>query len=441
MSATHSPRTARSDGFVASILKGVEIPRVVLIRQNLEGHALADVGAALRGELRAPGTLDAVKPGMRIAITGGSRGIDAYPLLMKGLVDELRRVAARPFIVPAMGSHGGATAQGQIEVLATLGITEASMGCPILSSMDAVHIGSTAAGLPVFMDRHAWEADGIVLLNRVKAHTGFVGACESGLVKMIVIGLGKQKGAEFCHSQGLDRMPANILAMAQVSLATGKILFGVATVETARDRVAAVRALPAQRIVAEEPDLLRTAKANMPSLPVAETDVLVVDEIGKNVSGGGMDPHVIGRFPNPAMEGGIRSQRFVVLGITTESGGSGIGLGRADFTTQRAFDSFDFEQTYPNALTSRVLAPSRIPIVLASDRLAIAAAIKTCIAVEPAQTRFVRVKNSLDVECVYVSENLLEEALASGRATALGGAAPIAFDERGNIGPFAPSRR
>jgi hypothetical protein len=439
--AGHSgARVARSDGFVASILQGVEIPPVALIRQNFEGTPLADVGAALREQLRAPGTLDTVRPGARIAITGGSRGIDSYPLLMKGLVDELKRVGARPFVVPAMGSHGGATDGGQVEVLASLGITEASMGCPIRSSMDAVRIGVTPEGLPVYMDRYAHEADGIVLLNRVKAHTGFVGACESGLVKMIVIGLGKQKGAEFCHSQGLDRMPANILAMAEVSLATGRILFGVATVETARDRVTAVRALPARRIIAKEPELLRLAKANMPSLPVAETDVLVVDEIGKNVSGGGMDPHVIGRFPNPTMDGGIRSQRFVVLGITPESGGSGIGLGRADFTTQRAFDDFDFEQTYPNALTSRVLAPSRIPIVLASDRLAVAAAVKTCIAVEPERTRLVRVRNSLDVEYLYVSENLLDEALATGRVTVMGAAEQIAFDERGTIAPF-PSRR
>jgi hypothetical protein len=430
------PRVARSDGFVGSILSGVEIPSMTLIRQSFDAAALADVGDALRRELHATGVLDKARHGMRIAITGGSRGIDAYPVLMKGLVDELKRVGARPFVVPAMGSHGGATAEGQLEVLASLGITEQSIGCPVMSSMDTVCIGHTAERLPVFMDRHAWEADGVVLLNRVKCHTGFVGACESGLLKMTVIGLGKQKGAEFCHSQGLERMASNILSIGRVALASRKVLFGVATVENAYDRVRKIRALPAEHIIDEEPVLLREAKAHMASLPVAETDVLVVDELGKNISGGGMDPHIVGRFVTPAMDGGIRSQRLVVLGITPESNGSGIGLGRADFSTQRAFDAFDFEQTYPNALTSRVLVASRIPIVMANDRLAIAAAIKTCVGVDPAAVRVVRVKNSLEIERLYVTENLLPEALASHRVEVLAAPASPSFDARGNIAAF-----
>ena len=433
MKTVRPARVARSDGFVASILSKLDLPPLALVRQSFDRSALTDVRAALIDELGRSGALARVKPGMSIALTGGSRGIAAYPLLMRTLVDQLKRAGARPFITPAMGSHGGATAEGQRDILASLGIVEEAMGCPVRSSMETVEIGRTANGRPVFMDRLAWESDGVVLLNRVKYHTGFVGDHESGLLKMIVIGLGKQRGAESCHSESLDRMPANLLAFGRTALATGKILFGAATVENAYDRVRKISVVAAERIPEEEPALLREAKACMPALPVRAADVLVVDEIGKNISGGGMDPHVVGRMPNPSMQAGFEAQRLVVLDITEESHGSGIGLGRADFSTQRAFEKFDFEQTYPNALTSNVLVPSKIPIILADDRLAVAAALKTCLGVGPGEARVVRIKNSLDIERLYLSANLVAEALATGRVELLEAPRGLGFGPAGRL--------
>jgi len=431
-----SAKIASKSGFASVILGNVKLPSLVLLRQSFDAESVADVPGTVARELEASGALESVRPGMRIAVTGGSRGIASYVEVLRTVVSELARAGARPFVFPAMGSHGGATAEGQLDVLASLGITEASVGCPVVSSMETLHVADTDDGQPVYADRAAWEADGIVLVNRVKYHTGFSGTCESGLVKMSVIGLGKQKGAEACHAARLELMPESLAKRAKKIFERGKILFGVATVENAYDRVKAVKAIPAGRIFAEEPALLELAKSCKPSLPVGETDVLVVDEIGKNVSGGGMDPHVVGRFVTPAMSGGIRSQRLVVLDITDESKGSGIGLGRADFTTQRAFDKFDYEQTYPNALTSNVLEPSRIPIVLADDFLAIAAAVKTCVDVDPRNVRIVRVKNSLEIGTLYVTENLVEEALASGRVEIISPAEPFGFDGRGALAPF-----
>jgi Lactate racemase N-terminal domain len=435
MSASDNKR-ARSDGFVAASLADVPFPAMVKVRQQFDETAVKDPSSTLIKELGKAGIMCRVRPGMRIAITGGSRGIAKYEEMIRMLAAKVTEAGAYPVIVPAMGSHGGATAEGQLRVLATLGITEKQIGCPVRSTMETVHISDTPDGLPVYMDRLAWESDGIILLNRVKYHTGFSGNYESGLVKMIVIGLGKQQGAEICHSLGLGRMAGNIEAIAGKVLESGKILFGVATIENAYDRIAHLEAIPAEAILSREPELLRMAKEKKPSLPVSETDVLIVDEIGKNISGGGMDPHIVGRFVVPEMEGGIHSQNLVVLDITPESEGSGIGLGRAELTTQRVFDLFDFEQTYPNALTSKVLHPSRIPIVLANDRLAVAAAVKTCTGIEGDSIRIVRIKNSLEITELFMTENLVLQAQETGRITSVSKPQELRFDDSGRIAPF-----
>ncbi len=425
---------ARADGFVASMLAGVPMPRLALLRQKFDDAAVGDVAAEVLAQLARCGALARVKAGMTVAITGGSRGIADYALLVRTVAGALKARGAKPFVIPAMGSHGGATAQGQRKVLAGFGITEAAVGCPIVSSLDTVRVGTTArGGLPVFADAAAWAADGIVLLNRIKCHTGFRGPFESGLVKMIAIGLGKQKGADTVHSLGFERIARTIVSVGRVVLRSGKVLFGVGTVENAYDRICRVAVIPAERILAEEPLLLEESKKRMPSLPVEETDVLVVGEIGKDVSGGGMDSNVVGRFVTPGMKGGFRSRRLVVLDVTDESEGNAIGLGRADLATQRAFDKADFEQMYPNALTSHVLDPSRIPVILANDRLAIAAAIKTCVAVDPADIRLMHIRNSLDIEKVRVTANLVDAALRTGRCELLREPAPMRFDSDGNL--------
>ena len=435
MSASNN-KTARTDGFAAASLSEVSIPSLVRLRQRFNETNVPDVPGTLRAELDKAGIMDKIRPGMRIAITGGSRGIAEYEGMIRILASTVTEAGAHPVIIPAMGSHGGATAEGQLRVLATLGITETRIGCPVRSSMETVHIADTPDGLPVYVDRLAWESDGVILVNRVKYHTGFHGKYESGLVKMIVIGLGKQQGAEICHSLGLGMMAGNIEAIAKKVLETGKILFGLATVENAYDKIAHLEAVTAEEILSREPELLRMAKEKKPSLPVPETDVLIVDEIGKNISGGGMDPHIVGRFVVPDMQGGIRSQNLVVLDITPESEGSGIGLGRAELTTQRVFDLFDFEQTYPNALTSKVLLPSRIPIVLANDRLAVAAAVKTCTGIVQDSIRIVRIKNSLEITELYITENLVRQARKSGRIESVSKPQALKFDNTGRIAPF-----
>jgi hypothetical protein len=344
------------------------------------------------------------------------------------VVSELKGRGAAPFVVPAMGSHGGATSEGQIEVLADLGVTERSVGCPIRSSMDVVEIGRLENGLPVFVDRQAYEADGVVIVNRVKPHTSFRGASESGLVKMLTIGLGKQKGADSCHALGLARMAEHILAMARLSLARVRVLFGVATVENAYDRPARVVAVPAAEIVSRDRELLVEAKANMPRIPFDSFDVLVVDRMGKEFSGTGMDPNITGRYTTPLVTGGPQVGRLAVLDLTDASHGNANGIGLADVTTRRLVERMDRAATYVNALTSRVPPSVRIPLTLDTDREAIQAAVKTCGARDPTRVRLVRIPNTLHLAELWISESLLDEARANPAMTLCGEPRPMQFD-------------
>jgi hypothetical protein len=432
----YGSKTARTDGMVAAILKDVPLPKMCRLRQKFDPARIEDIEATVRAELRRPGTLDRIRPGTKVALTAGSRGIANIALILKVLGEEIRRAGGKPFIVPAMGSHGGCTAAGQKKVLEDYGITEASTGCPVRSTMETVVVAETASGMPVHLDRYAAEAGGIVVVNRIKYHTAFRGRIESGLLKMITIGLGKQKGAETCHNLGLRVMERNLIDVSLAALPARPFLFGLGTIENAYDETRTIRAIPAEAIPDEEPALLEEAKEHMPSIPFAEIDVLVVDELGKNISGGGMDPNVTGSFVDPAMKGGIRAGRTVVLDLTEETRGNATGIGRADFTTQRAFDKFDFEATYPNIITPTIVPPGKIPIVLANDRLAVQAALKTCAGVDPSKARIVRIKNSLEIETLLISEALLEEARVNERVVEVGPAEEMRFDGKGVLKPL-----
>ena len=280
---------------IKSLLQEVVLPRMVKIRQTFPAAEISDVPAALCEALSQSGQLDRIQPGMRIAIAVGSRGVDQIPVLVGVTVAELKKRGAEPFVIPAMGSHGGATADGQAEVLDHLGVTEEAVGCPIVSSMEVVEISRLANGLPVFIDKHAFEADGIVLINRVKPHTAFRGPNESGLAKMIAIGLGKQKGAETCHAYGFKHMAAHVPAVALETIAKAPILFGIGTVENAYDHVAKIVVAGADELIEIDKKLLVEAKAAMPRIPFSPIDALVIDEIGKDISGDGMDPNITGR--------------------------------------------------------------------------------------------------------------------------------------------------
>ena len=418
---------------IKELIKDVPLPRMVKISQRFKADEIVDVAATLRTALIDSGQLDRIKPGMRIAIAAGSRGVDQISLLMRTLVVELQKRGAAPFIIPAMGSHGGATAEGQADVLANLGITEKTMNCPIVSSMEVVEISRLPNGLPVYMDNNAYQSDGIIVINRVKPHTAFRGVNESGLAKMIAIGLGKQKGAETCHAYGFKHMAAHVPAVAREAIANAPVLFGIGTVENAYDHVAKIVVTEASQLIETDKKLLVEAKAALPRIGFSPIDVLVIDEIGKDISGDGMDPNITGRYPTPYPTGGPEVSKMVVLDLTEKTNGNANGVGTADFTTRRLVTKADYKAMYANGITSTVVGPTAIPTTLDCDLDAIRAAIKTSNALDLSNVRLVRIKNTLQLGEIMISESLLDEARAMANVTILSEPFDLRFDEQGNL--------
>jgi hypothetical protein len=418
---------------IDTLVDGIPIPRMVRVRQTFDRPRVGDVEGALIRKIRESGALANVKPGHRIAVTAGSRGITALPLMLKTLVTEIKRVGGDPFLFPAMGSHGGATAEGQRKMLMGMGITEEYVGASIRATMQTVEIGISDNGFPAHLDQFAYEADGIVVVNRIKPHVAFRGKCESGLMKMIVIGMGKQKGADVCHELGFGRMADNILAIGQVTLAKANILCGIGILENAYHETARLEVLAGEDIPRREPALLEEAWRLYPRLYFDQLDVLVIDEIGKDISGTGFDTNVVGRYHTPYVSGGPAITRVAVLDITDRSHGNANGLGILDFTTRRAFDKFSFENTYPNSLTSTVPTSVKIPMVLKNDRQAIQAAIKTCNILDKSNVRLVRIKNTVALDEIAVSESLLPEVKGNQYLQALGEPQGFVFNDQGRL--------
>ena len=425
-----------SDSPINSILKGIPLPRMVPIEITFERPVLTDVEQTLIANLNASRVLDRLRPGMRVAIGVGSRGITNLPLVTRRLIVELAKIGVQAFLFPAMGSHGGATADGQRAVLARMGFTEEIMGAPICATMDVVQVGTTADGLPAYLDACAAQADGIIVVNRVKPHTSFHGSVESGLVKMIVIGAGKQKGAETCHNLGYECMEHNLLTLFRTTLASQKILFGVALLENAYHETCQIEVVPAMEIEQREPHLLEMARSLMPVLPIRLLDVLVIDEIGKNISGTGLDPNVVGRYPTlnvvPAPMA-PQITRIAVMDITDVSDGNSTGLGIVDITTECVFRKFNFIETYCNILTSTTAAAAKIPMVFRNDRQAIQAAIKICLIADPRKVRLARIKNTLSLDRMLISENLIEEAIINPSIKVVGKAMSMNFNAEGDF--------
>lgn len=413
----------------------VALPNMIRVRQKFADDRIEDVAGAVLDGIRQPDIAARVKPGMSIAVTVGSRGLADLPTLVASVVKGLKELGAEPFIVPAMGSHGGATAEGQALLINGLGVTEETAGAPIRSSMETVSLGNLPNGLPVLMDKFAFEADGIVVLNRVKPHTSFSADIESGLAKMITIGLGKQEGAASCHAMGFAHMAKNVVDMAKVKLDKCKILFGVATVENSYDKICRVEAIPAEAILAREPELLKEARSRLPKIMFDPLDVLVVDKMGKEFSGTGMDPNITGRASTSLVKAPIEVVRMVVLGLTAK-GGNATGVGLADVTTRRLFDKIDLVATYANHITSTVLSGAKIPMIMENDKLAIMAAIRTCNAPDLTNIRMVRVPNTLHIGEIMISEALLAEAEANPAVEVVGSAEPLTFEADGVISAF-----
>ena len=424
-------------GGVSNLLQGVEIPRMFRARQSFPEAAILpqDLPQVIFAELSKPEIAGQIKPGLRIAITAGSRGIANVAIITKAIVDFVKTRQAEPFIVPAMGSHGGATAEGQLEVLAGYGITPDRMGCPIHSCMDAVLLGESERGKPVFLDQLAFESDGIIVSCRIKPHNAFRGRYESGICKMLAVGLGKQAGAESVHADGMGQMAENLLANAKVILAKAPVLFAIPCLENAYDETCKIEAVPSEQILDREPELLELAFANMPRLLVAEGDVLVVDEIGKNYSGTGVDPNITGTFSTEFASGGVKVQRTCMLDLSDVSHGNGLGVGLASAITKRLFGKLDPEKMYPNCITSTVLKSAMIPLVLASDREAIQLCIRTLNGVDKNAARIIRIANSLHIGRIMLSEAYFNDVLLGKYAGVAAIDAPqhLEFDAAGNL--------
>ena len=420
-------------GIIQQLLKDTQLPRVVKIRQKFKVTEIDDITKVLEQEFTRTSIGNSIRQGMRIAVAVGSRGLDQLPKLVRTTVEEIKKRGGVPFIVPAMGSHGGATADGQRQVLANLGVTEDSAGCPIISSMDVVEVGKISNGLPVHMDKNPYDADGIVIINRIKPHTAYHGPCESGLAKMLTIGLGKQKGAETCHAYSFKYMAGHVLEMAQVKLATCKILFGIATVENAYDKISTLVAVPAADIIKVDQKLLLEAKVKMPQIMFDPIDVLVVDKIGKEISGDGMDPNITGRFPTPYATGGPKVNKLVVLDLTKDTNGNACGIGVADYTTRKLIDKLDFEYTYANCITNTTPLPAKLPMIMANDREALLAAVKTCNARDMLKVRLVRIKDTLHLGDIIISESLLAEALVKPDIEICSDPVDMQFDDQGSL--------
>ena len=415
------------------------LPKMTRIQQQFEAPVLTDLPAAIHTELDRINAATIVKPGETVAITAGSRGVANVDIAVKATVDYLKGLGTKPFVVPAMGSHGGATAEGQRSVLEHYGITEETVGAPVKATMEVVELGKTADGLPVFFDRYAAEADHVVPLNRIKAHTDFNGSIESGLMKMMVIGLGKQQGANLYHRAFFQYSFEHVItAVGRVILDTGKIAFGLGLIENAHEDTAKAVAMPAAQLLQSERELLVEAKSLMGRLPFDELDLLIVDWTGKNISGTGMDTNIIGRMmqnfePEPAKPAILR---IFVRDLTEESDGNATGIGLADFTTTRLVDKIDRHSTYMNGITALGPQKSKIPFYYDTDREAIEVALDTIGLTEPEDARVIRIESTLRLTDLDISEVLLEDAKLHSRLEVIGETKPFEFDAAGNLLPF-----
>lgn len=410
--------------------------RMHKVRRRFDAPKLDDVAAAVRNELQASGTR--FKPGERIAIGCGSRGISNLTLVVATLVEEIRRAGAEPFIVPCMGSHGGANAEGQTQVLSDYGIDEERVGAPVRSSMETVELPSDNLPHPLYMDRLAYESDGVILVNRIKPHTDFHANIESGIMKMAVIGLGKHDQADTMHRYGVRGLKELLVPAARGILACGKIRAGVALVENAYDETMIVRVLPAELIESEEVKLLDVARDAMPQLPLDSIDVLVIDEMGKNISGVGMDPNIIARIRIPGEPEQEKPwiTRVVCTDLTSESHGNALGVGLADLITRRLYDKIDFAAMNPNLFTSTFLERGKIPPVLPTSAEAVGYAMRTCAVPDPSEVQILRIRNTLHIGELWVSENALDNVLAMEGVEMLDQSAPL-VDAHGELVPFA----
>ena len=423
---------------VTAEIAALPLPRVLKARQRLVGPEVGDIAAAVHQELERAGLATRIKPGAKVAITVGSRGIAAIPQAAAAVVAEVRRLGGEPFIVPSMGSHGGATAEGQLTILAEIGVTEATVGAPIKATMEVVELGKLARGMPVYMDKYAAGADAIILLNRIKPHSPW-GHIGSGLMKVSTIGLGKQKGCNTIHTWtvGTAQLYHTIIEAYNLVREKAPIVMGVGIIDNQYARPAKIVALLPEELPEREPGLRREADRLVARLPFDDLHVLVLDQMGKNTSPGGVDPLVIGRPKtdpdgNP-IAGQPNIKRVVVLDLTPQSHGNAIGLGNVDLTTRRLASKIDFYASYMNSISACAVDGVRVPMTLPNDREALQVAALSCGLEARRALRLVRAKNTLKIDEFYLSEALVPELKNLPNVEPLGELEPLPFDEQGNL--------
>ncbi len=417
-------------------METMDYPRIAEITQRLNDTRAADIDATIAEEMTRVGLAGRIKPGSRVGITAGSRGITDMIAVVRGTVGEVKKVGARPIIIPAMGSHGGATAEGQTEMLEGLGVTEETIGAPILSSMDVVELGTTEEGIPVVLSKDAMACDGIIVVNRIKPHTEFHGRIESGLTKMMVIGLGKHQGAILAHSwavrYGYER---TLISCGRHIIEQAPITLGVGIVENGYNQAARIAATTPENFIEEEAGLLELARETCPHLPFDNLDILVVDESGKEISGTGMDTKVIGRIMNiyePPLDH-PHITRIVLRDLTEKSHGNGLGVGLADFVTQRVADKLNRDDTDVNCVTAVTPEKGRLPIVGKTDRMAVDYAFASAGPVTDADVRLCWIRNTAALDRMYVSEALLDEVAGHPGLEVSSELTDMEFDGAGNL--------
>lgn len=414
------------------------LPQMIRVQQKFDATRVDDIDQAVASQLA---NLPSVEPGETVAISAGSRGIANIAEIIKAAAAHFKGQGAVPIIVPAMGSHGGGTADGQRGIIESYGITEDFTGAEIRATMETVVVDETPQGIPVHFDRHAWEADHVLVCGRVKPHTGFVGEIESGLHKMMLIGLGKHEGAKIYHRAIQDYSWIEIVtAVAQSVLQKCQVIGGLAIVENAYDETALLEAVAPTDFLEREKELLRLAKDWMPRLPFEKIDLLVIDEIGKNISGSGMDTNIIGRkYSDHAATDtdDVSCKRIFVRGLTEETHGNACGLGMAEVTNRRTIASVDQNATAINALTGGHPSAAALPISFETDRECIEAVIPTIGLTDPEEAGVVQISNTLLVSEVLVSEAFSESIAARDDLEVLDGPAPMEFDDTDNLFPVA----
>lgn len=415
----------------------MSFPRMIRVRQKFDATRVMDIPAEVHSQLVSLKMVSKIRAGQTVAITAGSRGIAHIDQIIRAAVDHVKSLGGIPFIVPAMGSHGGGTAAGQTQILEHYGITPEKMGCELRASMETVIVDRTPQGIPVHFDKHASQADHVLIVGRIKPHTGFVGDVESGLHKMMLIGLGKHEGAKIYHRAIADySFMEIIMAVGASVIQKCRVVGGIGIVENAYDETALIEAVPPEQFLARETELLKLAIRWLPRLPFNYCDLLIVDRIGKNISGTGLDTNVVGRKYNDhaaTERDNVRCKRIFVRGLTEETHGNATGIGLSEFTNQRTADAIDRKITAINCITGLHPTAAMIPIAFDTDREVISNALHTCGLVEPPQSKVIQIPDTLHLAEVLVSEAYLPEFAGRTDLEKLSEPTDMAFDARGDL--------